>query len=526
MSGSSSRSYKVRTQTWWRLLNEYDELRKVYESHAAEGFFVYGTEAGPFSELAKHPAFQELCALRRGSGKSNVEFEDDFAVLPTYLPIEEGAAACLGVLGLASADLFELRSGGVAQTVRVKRSDAGLSTAGYMFLEIDAAHKYTGSRGFEATIEAEGKVNPVRKAYECGDGTYVFMHGGFPKLKKGILDFFEATPTVESIANGAKRWSSGVDLESAMRQKGLAVTMCRTPAEWRECEQGKAIGDLPPVCVETIETSGDVAPRLLKPAGIRPLADVVVVDFSHVIASPMVGRTLSEHGATVFKIVSSKRPRRKLFDEETNSGKHTIELDLEDASDKDRLWHLIAAADVLIDGYTKGVLGRFGFDQDTLFAKCPHLVYLKVSCYGHVGPWSTYKGFQQNANFATGVATVQDEALLCYQLTSQVDYTTGFLGALGVILALTDRQSNALKGKTTGHLVHVSLCQAATWMAQFSASMPERADYVSRITRLIWRLDHRMVTDGNVKYLPPALTMTKTPPHRYLGFQRWWKEEG
>ena len=51
--------------------------------------------------------------------------------------------------------------------------------------------------------------------------------------------------------------------------------------------------------------------------------------------------------------------------------------------------------------------------------RCPHLVYLKVSCFGHVGPLAHGKGFQQNANFATGVASVEDENLLGYQLVSQ-----------------------------------------------------------------------------------------------------------
>ena len=50
---------------------------------------------------------------------------------------------------------------------------------------------------------------------------------------------------------------------------------------------------------------------------------------SQVIASPMVGRTLADMGATVFKIVTEKRPRRALFDEETNCGhpvRHSYEL--------------------------------------------------------------------------------------------------------------------------------------------------------------------------------------------------------
>ena len=39
-------------------------------------------------------------------------------------------------------------------------------------------------------------------------------------------------------------------------------------------------------------------------------------------------------GATVIKVVTKKRPRRALFDEETNNGKLTMELDLEAEADK------------------------------------------------------------------------------------------------------------------------------------------------------------------------------------------------
>lgn len=527
-----ARSLSLRTRVWLRLLNEYSELRRVYQSHETARFFIYGSPCRNFENLAEHPAYQQLAKLRRGRanatadephfGGSNVRFVSDFPVLPTYLPIEEGAGACLGVLGLLAADLFELR-GGQAQTVRVRQSDAGLSTAGYMFLEVEPEEGYGGCNGFEDTIKQEGVVNPVRKAYVCRDGTHIFLHGGFPKLKQGLLDFLHAEPTVDSIGQAVSGWD-GASLESAMRACGLAVTMCRTPADWRESDQGRAIASLPPVCIDTRETSSASGPRLLK-AGVRPLSDVVVVDFSHVIASPMVGRTLAEHGAIVFKVVTSLRPRRHLFDEETNNGKHTIELDLNLAADRDRLWNLLGAADVLVDGYTNGVLARFGFDQDELFARCPHLVYLRVSCYGHIGPWTGHKGFQQNANFATGVATIDDEALLCYQLTSQVDYTTGFLGAMGAILALTDRQLNAQQGRSTGHVVHTSLCQAAMWMSQFGARMPTRADYIGRITRLIWGVDDRMIRDGNIRYLPPAISMSRTPPDRVRGFHRWWNEK-
>ena len=518
----------LRLRTWWRLVREYGKLKEVYEMHRNDGFFEYG-EPCKYEDLGSHPGFLELVGLRNaeilGTSGATVNFKRDFPILPTYLPIEEGAAACLGALGLAAADLLQVRNGQNDVVVTVKQSDAGLSTAGYMFLEVEPEDDYEGLDGFAATIAQEGTVNPTRRAYQCGDGSFVFLHGGFPKLKRGILDFFriDGTPTVEAIAKAAAQYKSGVDLEAVMQGRGLAVTKCRTPKEWRESDQGKAVGALKPISFQnTPPKNNNKGARVLKPS-VRPLSDVIVVEFSHVIASPMVGRTLAEHGATVFKIFTAKRPRRKLFDEETNNGKIPLHLDLDTAEDRNRLWDLLKVADVLIDGYTAGVLAAKGFDVEDLASKCPDLIYLRISCYGHVGPWASHKGFQQNANFATGIATVDDEALLCYQLTSQVDYTTGFLGAMGVMIALTERQRKAQRGEPASlSMVRTSLCQAAMWMSKFGARMPNFFDFTSRISRLLFSLNDRMCHDGNLKYLPPALSMSRGNPARVKPMDRWW----
>ena len=69
-----------------------------------------------------------------GGFGSTLAFVDDGSVLPTYLSVEHGAGAALGALGLACADLFELRTG-EAQRVTVSRTAAGLATAGYLFIE-------------------------------------------------------------------------------------------------------------------------------------------------------------------------------------------------------------------------------------------------------------------------------------------------------------------------------------------------------------------------------------------------------
>lgn len=131
------------------------------------------------------------------------------------------------------------------------------------------------------------------------------------------------------------------------------------------------------------------------------------------------------------------------------------------------------------------------------------------------------------ANFATGVASVEDEKLLGYQLVSQIDYATGYLGAYGVILGLIDRQIAAIEGRPFGGLsVYASLCQTATWMMRLGAGCPSLINYIYRVTRLLWFGDRHAVSIGDLRYVPlqAAVTMSITPAMRH-GFERWWPDD-
>ena len=522
-----------RMQCYLKVLGEYDRLCSVFLKHKEDGWFEYGEPPVSFDALGQHPATQKLLALRGDASrscKSTLEFDADGPVLPTYLPIEEGAAAALGAVSLAAAELFELRTGR-AQRVVVNQSGAGLTTAQYLFIYAQPSGRWQGMHGFDGTMAAEGTVKPHRKAYECKDGRWIFLHGGFPKLKKGLTDFLGCACTVEAIGAKCKEWRAA-ELEAAMQAKGLAATMCRTPAEWRASEQGVAVAPLPPVLVERRAADQKAKPapptaRALPPKAARPLSDVIVVDFSHVIASPVVGRTLADHGATVIKVVSHQRPRREMFDVETNHGKRTLAVELDTDEGKERLWALLRVADVLVDGFTAGSLARHGFGIDEVLARNPHLVYLDLSCFGHLGPLSHGHGFQQNANFAAGVAGIDDEELLGYQLVSQIDYATGYLGAYGALLGLLERQRAAAAAEPFGGVVvRASLCQAASWMGEFGARAPGRLEWLSRVTRLLWWSDGRSTRVGDLTYLPPstAVRMSITPPMRH-GLERWWPDD-
>ena len=112
---------------------------------------------------------------RAGAFTSELRFLDDGPVLPTYLPVEEGAAAALGAAALAAADLYEARTGR-SQRVDVRQSGSGLMTASYLYMYSQPSGEWKGCHGYDQTIAAEGSVKPQRKAYECKDGEYIFLH--------------------------------------------------------------------------------------------------------------------------------------------------------------------------------------------------------------------------------------------------------------------------------------------------------------------------------------------------------------
>ena len=114
---------------------------------------------------------------------------------------------------------------GRAQEVEVSQTAAGLMTASYLYFYAQPSGEWGGCHGFDQTMAAEGSVKPQRKAYLCGDGRHIFLHGGFPKLKKGLTDFLKCECKVDEMAAKVAEWKSD-DLERAMQAKGLCATKC------------------------------------------------------------------------------------------------------------------------------------------------------------------------------------------------------------------------------------------------------------------------------------------------------------
>ena len=77
------------------------------------------------------------------------------------------------------------------------------------------------------------------------------------------------------------------------------VYALRSCAAWKNGHahpQGQALAVVPPI---ELARFGDSKAIPFKPAAWRPLQGLRVLDFSHVLASPTIGKLLAEHGADV-----------------------------------------------------------------------------------------------------------------------------------------------------------------------------------------------------------------------------------
>lgn len=146
-----------------------------------------------------------------------------------------------------------------------------------------------------------------------------------------------------------------------------------------------------------------------------PLAGIRVVDYSHFLAGPYVGRCLAALGAEVIKVErpgsgDAGRQHAFILDEQQsgyylqlNMGKQGVSVNMKDPRGKDFMQRLCDSADVFIENYRPGALDKLGLGYDELSARNPKLVYCSISAYGHTGPDSHRAGFGLIAEAKSGI---------------------------------------------------------------------------------------------------------------------------
>jgi crotonobetainyl-CoA:carnitine CoA-transferase CaiB-like acyl-CoA transferase len=289
----------------------------------------------------------------------------------------------------------------------------------------------------------------------------------------------------------------------------LCAALIRSPDEWRALPQAQAVASLPLLEVLRI---GDAPPE---PIGATeaacPLSGVRVLDLSRIIAGPVAGRTLAQHGADVLLVNGPHLPNIAPLVIDNGRGKRSAALDLREPSARDTMQRLVADADVFLQSYRPGALAALGFGPEEAARLRPGIVYTTVSAYGHEGPWAQRRGFDSLVQSASGIAWTEAQAagqaaprhLPCQAL----DHATGYLAAFGAMVALRRR---AIEGGSW--LVRVSLAQTGRWLQSMGTleNGQRAADpTIDDVRDALQTVDSPF---GSLTCSQPAERMSATPP--------------
>ncbi len=186
-----------------------------------------------------------------------------------------------------------------------------------------------------------------------------------------------------------------------------------------------------------------------------PLTGIRVIDYSHFLAGPHLSRCLAAMGADVIKV---ERPTagdagraHPIFVKgqsgyflQQNMGKQDLCVNLKDPRGLAMLHRLVATADVFVENYRPGSLGRLGLGYAELAGINPKLVYCSISAYGHTGPDSARPGFGLIAEAKSGAMAqlgTPGEAPPLMRMPI-ADMYTAVHGVAAVCAALLGRQNS------------------------------------------------------------------------------------
>ena len=212
-------------------------------------------------------------------------------------------------------------------------------------------------------------------------------------------------------------------------------------------------------------------------AGIgTTLQDIRVLDLTRNLAGPYCTMILGDMGADVIKI---ERPG---FGDDTrnwspptwngesttflsaNRNKRSIEVNLSIPEGVKIIQKLAYQADVLVESFKPGSLGKRGLGYEDLKAKNPELVYCSISGYGNDGPLQYSPGYDPIMQASTGImAMTGDPDQEPVRLPIAVnDLGAGMWAVVGILSALMTRQTTG-----QGCLVETSLFETAAWWMNY-----------------------------------------------------------
>jgi crotonobetainyl-CoA:carnitine CoA-transferase CaiB-like acyl-CoA transferase len=199
------------------------------------------------------------------------------------------------------------------------------------------------------------------------------------------------------------------------------------------------------------------------------LDEIVVLDFSRVLAGPLATMVLGDFGARVVKI---ERPGtgddtrawgppfaadgQATYFQAVNRNKRSDAVDLSTPEGRDHVRGLAATADVVVENFRPGVMERLGLGYAELSAINPRLVFCSITGFGN-GKGAALPGYDLLVQALGGLMSITGTPDAEPQKVgvALVDVIAGLFACTGILIALRHRERSG-----RGQRVEVDLLSA------------------------------------------------------------------
>ena len=403
--------------------------------------------------------------------------------------------------GIAVSDIWEMKTGRrLGLSVDVRRVAAGLRSPTYLQRPgPDGAFKLVVNKNHQA-------MRAITQPWPTKDGRWVLPHFGLPNLQARMLKLLGCDPNAQSVAKAVASWDA-LDLEAAIDEAGVCGGMVRSNEDWLFHPHGRVLAAKP--IVEIIRI-GESYPEPL-PKGGRPLTGVRAL-----VSHPHPGRTDGcahagrawrrcadgdrRASATYSRACPRYQPRQaQLLPQSWPQGGCRAH---ESVDTRGRC---------LLAGLSAGSDQQAGLRARRGRSARPGIIYASINCYGADGPFSHRGGWEQEAQTMTG---------LCHEgqtgerpdgpadlPAAACEYTTGYLAAYGIVLALARRARDG-----GSYHVRVSLCQSGMFIyRQGKVAFPgPDLDLAAQLDGCASRAGPRV---ARLRHLGPILKFSEAQPH-------------
>ncbi|MGD9954354.1 MAG: CaiB/BaiF CoA transferase family protein [Burkholderiales bacterium] len=188
---------------------------------------------------------------------------------------------------------------------------------------------------------------------------------------------------------------------------------------------------------------------------MKPLGRLTILDLSRVLACPFASMILAELGATVIKVeqpgagdetrgFEPRLAKDSAYYFACNRSKQSITVNLRTDGGRRIVRELAQQADVLVENFPVGTLGRQGLDYATLASLNPRLVYVSCTGFGQGGPYARKKGYDTVFQAMGGLMSLTGEkgGGPVKPGLPVADLASGLWVAIAILAALAGRAEN------------------------------------------------------------------------------------